>query len=110
MAEPTLQEVFGAGATQSANGLTILKADLVSTGLTPVGSNKAEGLLVAILMKAALALTEAARLPDLPNRNVSCTYTGQDRVTQAGSPYQRDAFVVLAYKSSALVTLDPDDY
>jgi hypothetical protein len=54
MAEPTLQEVFGAGATQTATTITILKADL---DLTASVTNRAEQLLAGIAKKAAITLT-----------------------------------------------------
>ncbi len=57
MAEITLSEIFGAGATQTATELTILKADLVAVGLTANASNKAEALLNALFRKAAVTLT-----------------------------------------------------
>jgi hypothetical protein len=56
MAEPTLQEVFGAGATQTATTITILKADLA---LTASATNRAEQLLAGICKKAATNLTSA---------------------------------------------------
>jgi hypothetical protein len=55
MAEPTLIEVFGAGATQTATTITILKSDL--TGLTASANNTAEGIFSAIVKKASNNLT-----------------------------------------------------
>lgn len=46
----TLQQLFGANADQTATALTITKADL--PGLTPAADNRAEQLLVAILLQA----------------------------------------------------------
>ena len=57
MAEPTLQEVFGAGATQTATTIVILKADL---DITAAATNKAEGLYAAIVKKATVNLTKTA--------------------------------------------------
>jgi hypothetical protein len=57
MAEPTLIEVFGAGATQTATTITILKSDL--TGLTASANNTAEGIFSAIVKKASNNLTSA---------------------------------------------------
>jgi hypothetical protein len=56
MAEPTLQEVFGAGATQTATAITILKADL---SMTASATNRGEQLFAAIVKKASVNLTEA---------------------------------------------------
>lgn len=55
MAEPTLQEVFGAGATQTATTLTILKSDLL---LTATATNRAEQLFAGILKKATTKLSQ----------------------------------------------------
>lgn len=60
MPEPSLTEVFGTGASQSATTITIAKADLASTDLIASPTNSAESLLVAILLKAKNFLTEAA--------------------------------------------------
>ena len=56
MAEPTLIEIFGAGATQTATAITILKADL--PGLTASATNSAESLFAGIYKKAAIQLTQ----------------------------------------------------
>lgn len=110
MAEPTLADVFGSGASQNANVLTIQKSDLAGVGLTASASNRAEALLVAIILRASQSLSETARTVDLVNRNVSVSYVGQDLVSQAGQSYRRDAWTVLGYKSTALIVVDPDDY
>jgi hypothetical protein len=54
MAEPTLQEVFGAGATQTATTITILKADL---DMTATATNRGEQCFAAIVKKASGKLT-----------------------------------------------------
>jgi hypothetical protein len=53
MAEPTLIQLFGTLATQTATDLVIKKSDLVAVGLTASANNTAESLLVAILKLAA---------------------------------------------------------
>ena len=58
MAEPTLTQVFGPGATLTATSLNILLADLSANGLDITGSPTAEGLLVALLMEIRKILTE----------------------------------------------------
>lgn len=57
MAEPSLENIFGAGATQSASTLTISKTDLASAGLTAATENTSESLLAAILFLAKESLT-----------------------------------------------------
>lgn len=51
----TLQELFGVNATQTATELVIKKADLAAVGLTPTANNRAEQLVVAIVLKALQA-------------------------------------------------------
>ncbi|MFM6252850.1 MAG: hypothetical protein ACKPEQ_27520, partial [Dolichospermum sp.] len=58
MPEPTLTEVFGAGATQTATTLTISKSALATVGLTASSDNSAEAILAAILLIAKINLTE----------------------------------------------------
>jgi hypothetical protein len=48
----TLQQLFGESASQSATELVIKKADLVAVGLTPQLNNRAEQLIVAIVLKS----------------------------------------------------------
>jgi hypothetical protein len=110
MAEPTLEQVFGAGATQDANTLTIPKSWLATKGLTAAAANTAESMLVALVMAAADNLTETARATDTVNRHVTVLYSGQDLIEVSGVNYRRDAFSLLLYKQQPLATLDPDDY
>jgi len=62
MAEPTLENVFGIGATQDATTLTIQKTALATVGLTASSANTAESLLAAILKIAANTLTPTNQL------------------------------------------------
>lgn len=55
MAEPTLKEIFGPGAAQTAATLTIQKADLPQ--LVASADNTAESLFAAILLLAKSTLT-----------------------------------------------------
>ncbi len=48
----TLQELFGDSASQTATELVIKKSDLVAVGLTATANNRAEQLIVAILLQA----------------------------------------------------------
>jgi hypothetical protein len=54
MAEPTLQEIFGTNATQTATDIIIKKADLP---MTAAASNRGEQVFAAIVKKAATNLT-----------------------------------------------------
>lgn len=53
MAEPTLQEIFGAGATQDATAIHILKANLP---MTSAAVNRGEQIFAAIVKKASTKL------------------------------------------------------
>jgi hypothetical protein len=54
VSEPTLQDIFGAGATQDATTIHILKADLP---MTAAAVNGGERVFAAIAKKAATVLT-----------------------------------------------------
>ncbi|BAY78364.1 hypothetical protein NIES25_48380 [Nostoc linckia NIES-25] len=48
----TLAQLFGVNAVQTADKLIIKKSDLSAFGLTPSENNRAEQLLVAVLLQA----------------------------------------------------------
>ncbi len=48
----TLTQLFGVNAVQTASELIIKKSDLSAVGLTPAANNRAEQLVVAILLKS----------------------------------------------------------
>ncbi|MEA5601071.1 hypothetical protein [Nostoc sp. UHCC 0252] len=48
----TLAQLFGVNASQTATELVIKKADLVAIGLTPQTNNRAEQLVVALVLQA----------------------------------------------------------
>jgi hypothetical protein len=107
MAEPTLQEIFGTGATQTASTITIAKADL--TGLTASASNTAESLLAGIILKAGTALTPTARDAN-PDQSIAIEQ-GFDQVAYRGSTaYYQSARTITLQKINTSATIDPDDY
>lgn len=108
MAEPTLTEVFGAGATQTATTLTITKANL--TSLIASANNRAEELLVAILLNAAINLTDAQRQADVTNRNVTIAAGLPSFVTSNQLQFRRDILNVLLYKADSGSNIVPGDY
>lgn len=113
MAEPTILEVFGANATQTATTITIIKADLSAVSLTASASNTAESLLAAIVLKAQAALTQAAFEAN-PDQSV-VVEPGFDSIVQrdngAGTfvNYRQNQLTVSLYKPDA-GGIDPDDY
>jgi hypothetical protein len=56
MSEPTLQDIFGANATQTATDIIIKKADLA---LTAAAVNRGEQVFAAIAKQAASTLSAA---------------------------------------------------
>lgn len=111
MAEPTLTQVFGPGATQTATVITILKADLVSTGLTASAANTAESLLGAIVLKGKDYLTQAAF--DLDLAHSITIATGFNSIVQRDTgngvfaEYRQFQFLLNAHQVDS-ATLDPD--
>lgn len=69
MAEPTLEEIFGNGATQTATTVTILKADL---DLTATSNNRGEQILAGIVKKASIKLTQT-NFDTNPNQSITVT-------------------------------------
>ncbi|WP_414622045.1 hypothetical protein [Calothrix sp. CCY 0018] len=111
MAEPTLQEIFGTGASQDLASLTIDKTDLTAVGLTADANNTGESLLIAVLLKAREYLTQANYdanldqsvlvddgLPSFLNRGVDST------------PYRTDQLTVTLSKVDTNQIINPDDY
>ena len=111
MAEPTLQQVFGANATQTATALTIAKADL--TGLTASATNTAESLFVAILLKAKAYLTQANYETNI-DQSITITtpdFAAQSLVTrQDNQQYRQFTETVNLHKLDNSNQIDPDDY
>jgi archaellum component FlaF (FlaF/FlaG flagellin family) len=107
MAEPTLQNLFGASATQTATTLTIAKADL--TGLTPSANNTAESLLVAILLLAAENATQEAQDAD-PDRQIVIERGLDSLVTRNNQTYRSYSYTVDMQRIDTGSTVSPSDF
>lgn len=59
MAEPTLQQVFGAGASQTDDLLVVSKVDMGEVGLKASANNSAESLWLSLLLLAQRNLSTA---------------------------------------------------
>lgn len=110
MAEPTISQVFGSGASIDGTALSIPAAFFTAQGVTISSSTRAETLVAALAKGWANVLTETDRASDLVNRNVTETYAGQDVISQAGNQYRRDVYSIVLYKTTTLATVDPNDY
>lgn len=110
MAEPTLQEVFGLGATQTANTITIAKADL--PGLTPAADNRAESLFVGIFLRAKSYLTPANQEAN-PDQSITITdpdFNADTLVQRNNQTYRQKTQSVNLQKLDTNTGIDPDDY
>lgn len=109
MSEPTLQEIFGANATQSATTITIDKANL--TGLVASATNRAESLFAALIATAATNMTTTARESN-PDRSIAIE-NGFDRIVYRGSPqvaYAETSRTVTFHKLNPAAGISPMDY
>lgn len=109
MAVPTLADIFGPGASQTATSITISKADLPT--LTASATNTAQQLLVAILLKAQAILNPTARDSN-PDIKATIDYGGQTIFPIANSTDldRQDTYTVTLHKTIASVQVDADDY
>lgn len=96
MAEPTLEQVFGAGAIQDNSIVVIQKSALANVGLTVTATNTAESLFAALLKIAANSLT--AQNQSL-NADQHCT------VQSANSTVYESAFGT-RLRQNLLITFD----
>lgn len=112
MAEPTLQEIFGPNATQTATTLTILKNDL--PGLTPSENNTGESLLTGIVKGAAVKLTSDGRDAN-PDQSLAIDLedglTIVDRtINNASVQYERRTVAIELDKVYGSTGINPNDY
>jgi hypothetical protein len=109
MAEPTLIQIFGAGATQDANTITIQKSALVAQGLTATADNTAESLMVGILKIASTALTQANY--DANEDQSLIVASGFPSIIYRGTTaYRSNPIEVRLTKLDDGAIIDPDDY
>jgi hypothetical protein len=110
MAEPTLQDIFGAGATQTATTITILKSDLP---MTAVAVNGGERVFAAIAKKAQTPLS-TANFATNPDQSIniaagfdSTVYRTVNNVQTANLQTQLTVNFTKPYTSAGVT---PDDY
>ncbi|MGV0103040.1 PASTA domain-containing protein [Nostoc sp. DSM 114160] len=109
MAELTLVEVFGTGATQDSSSITIQKAALPR--LTASANNSAESLLTGILLIAQTNLSQTNF-----DANVDQSIyigPGYPNFTNRGTnndQYRLDQLIVNLAKVDTGSVIDPDNY
>lgn len=110
MAEPTLVQIFGVNATQTATTLTISKADLASAGLTALANNTGESLLIAVLLRAQQQLTQTNQDANVEQNVVISNGFLPSFVSRNNTTYRQDTLTVAMDKLAGSSTIDPDDY
>ncbi len=118
MAEKTIAQIFGTGATRLAtaaaapsSGLFIPDSALVAVGLATPSTATAEGHLIAIVLQAATTLTQSAF--DANTDQSVYVSNGFSSFTTRGTnnnPYRVDQLTFNLAKVDSGATLDPDDY
>jgi hypothetical protein len=108
MSEPTLTQIFGAGATQDLETIVIQKSSLI--GLSASSSNSPESLLCALLLVAKQFLSE-----EQFNNNIdSSTFitSGYSSfITRDSVTFRTDSLGVFFSKADGTnATLNPNDY
>ncbi|WP_375514430.1 hypothetical protein [uncultured Nostoc sp.] len=109
MAEPTLTDIFGTGATQDATSITIQKSSLPR--LTASANNTSESLLTAILLKAQVSLSQTSFDANI-NQSIYVS-AGFSSFTTRGVNndfYRVDQLIFNLAKVDTGSIIDPDDY
>ena len=109
MAEPTLQQVFGSNATQTATQLIISKADLATIGLTASATNTGESLLAAIIVFSQQTLTDTNQDTNA-DQSISISDNSDSLVTRNSTIYRRKSKTIEFDKADTSANFDPDDY
>jgi hypothetical protein len=107
--KPTLIQVFGANATQTATDLVIKKADLVAIGLTPSATNSAESLLMAIALNSKTTLSTTNRTSN-PDQSLAIEEGYAQIANRGTNQYYQSSFNLTAQKINNTPAIDPDDY
>jgi hypothetical protein len=110
MAEPTLVQVFGTNASQTATELIISKTDLAAVGLTASSTNNPESLIVAILLQAKAYLNETSQETN-PDIQVTIAENNfQTLVSRNNANYREATFAISLQTVDPTFTIDPDNY
>jgi hypothetical protein len=107
MPEPTLTDVFGGYATQTATHFTIRKSDL--PGLSEASDNRAESLLAAILVKAKGHLTTANQETN-PDQSITVVEAYESFAYRNNKTYNSKSLTVNLQAESTNTAIDPMAY
>lgn len=108
MSEPTLTEVFGAGATQDETTITIPKGNL--PGLTAAAQNTAESIIagLCLLLTTTLSTTNQSNNTD---QQVTVAYSGFPTfVTRNNVRYRQDIYNLNFETVDTQTGIDPNNY
>ncbi|OYD96080.1 hypothetical protein [Nostoc sp. 'Peltigera membranacea cyanobiont' 232] len=109
MSVATLQQVFGANATQDATTVTIHKADFASVGFTPATANTADSILAAIVAFAETNIPDSAVTGGDTTRTVGIA-DGYQTITTVGTSQLLVLPKTINFYSPFNGTFDPDNY
>lgn len=109
MAIATLQEVFGANASQDATTVTVHKGDLASTGFTPAATNSADSILAAVIALAETSIPDSAVTGGDVTRTVGIT-DGYQTIVTVGSTQLLVLPKTLNFYSVFNGTFNPNNY
>lgn len=95
-----IEELFGPGATQDADTLTISKAWMSQFGLAPDPNNNPEGLFLAIIAQAGNYASESRRAINRDAQYLTVTpagYDGIEDIPGSNARVRRDVITVIKY-------------
>lgn len=107
--EPTLVQVFGAGAVQDSSTLTIQKSALAANGLTPSANNTGESLVVALFKQWQTYLTPA-NLDANAEQQISIENSYQGIITRNDTQYRQFVKTINLQVVDTTSDVDPDDF
>ncbi|BDA73057.1 hypothetical protein CAL7716_072230 [Calothrix sp. PCC 7716] len=110
MAEPTLAQVFGTNASQTATELIISKVDLATVGLTASADNTGESLITAILLLSEIELNETKQETN-PDIQITIVKSNQPSIVSRNNQNYRQLTISVDLQTPDTGSgIDPDNY
>ncbi|MEH2070287.1 MAG: hypothetical protein V7K47_19375, partial [Nostoc sp.] len=116
MAEPTITEIFGTGATRLASGAATPSAGLfipdsafVTAGLATPTTASAEGHFAAIALNAQSYLTQT-NFDANTDQSIYIAKGFSSFTTRGNDDYRVDQLTISLAKIDSTATIDPDNY